>query len=268
MAKCSGDPSGQGKSSTTADSDLTAASACSGQSHRHRGRVGIGSSPGKEMKRGAPTNAPPAADSVQSKRLETRCANVAEEDRIDSLEDIRYRIGPDCLALRSKRIGAAWQQLRVSAAMAIEWLRVCLRQGWLGNRGRHQEPANAPPNASTSRPSEPERDAGAVASPAGDHAPAPPHPAGPRRHPPFVTDPHHPTRRQLARSLGPPPKFDRRRRPRHRPDTPTEANYPGSTFLGTTLELALEHSSWDSSRVALGAVFPAPGALLVHTATG
>lgn len=92
------------------------------------------------MKRGAPTNAPPAADSVQSKRLETRCANVAEEDRIDSLEDIRYRIGPDCLALRSKRIGAAWQQLRVSAAMAIEWLRVCLRQGWLGNRGRHQEP--------------------------------------------------------------------------------------------------------------------------------
>jgi hypothetical protein len=49
-------------------------------------------------------------------------------------------IGPDCLALRPKRTGAAWQQLRASAAVAIEWLRVNLRQGWLGNGGRHQAP--------------------------------------------------------------------------------------------------------------------------------
>jgi hypothetical protein len=47
-------------------------------------------------------------------------------------------IGPDCLAVRPKRTGVAWQQLRASAAVAIEWLRVNLRQGWLGNGGRYQ----------------------------------------------------------------------------------------------------------------------------------
>jgi hypothetical protein len=52
----------------------------------------------------------------------------------------RYRIDPDCMRLRPKRIGAGWQQLRASAAVVSEWLRVCFRQGWLSKNGRHQEP--------------------------------------------------------------------------------------------------------------------------------
>jgi hypothetical protein len=63
-----------------------------------------------------------------------------EYERIHNHNRRRYRIGPDCLELRPKRIGAAWQQLRVSAATVIEWLRVCFRQGWIGKSGRHQEP--------------------------------------------------------------------------------------------------------------------------------
>ena len=43
---------------------------------------------------------------------------------------IQYLLAPDCLALRPKRPGMAWQQLRASAAMLIEWLRVFQRGGW------------------------------------------------------------------------------------------------------------------------------------------
>jgi hypothetical protein len=64
----------------------------------------------------------------------------SEYERIHDLNRDRYRIGPDCLRLRPKRLRAGWQQLRASAAVAIEWLRVCFRQGWLGSRGRHTEP--------------------------------------------------------------------------------------------------------------------------------
>ena len=64
----------------------------------------------------------------------------SEYERIHDLNRDRYRIGPDCFRLRPKRIGAGWQQLRASAAVVIEWLRVCFRQGWLGSRGRHTEP--------------------------------------------------------------------------------------------------------------------------------
>jgi len=64
----------------------------------------------------------------------------SEYERIHDLNRDRYKFGPDCLALRPKRIGVAWQQLRVSAATVIKWLRVCFRQGWLGNHGRHEDP--------------------------------------------------------------------------------------------------------------------------------
>jgi hypothetical protein len=43
---------------------------------------------------------------------------------------IRYLVAPDRLALRPKRPGMAWQQLRSSAAVFIEWLRVLQRAGW------------------------------------------------------------------------------------------------------------------------------------------
>lgn len=43
---------------------------------------------------------------------------------------IQYLIAPDCQALRPKRPGMAWQQLRASAAVFVEWLRVLRRSGW------------------------------------------------------------------------------------------------------------------------------------------
>jgi hypothetical protein len=43
---------------------------------------------------------------------------------------IQYLVAPDCLALRPKRPGMAWQQLRSSAAVFVEWLRVMQRAGW------------------------------------------------------------------------------------------------------------------------------------------
>lgn len=49
---------------------------------------------------------------------------------------IQYLVAPDCLALRPKRPGRACQQLRASAALLIEWLRVTLRAGLLGGPTR------------------------------------------------------------------------------------------------------------------------------------
>lgn len=49
----------------------------------------------------------------------------------------RYRSGGKSIADRPKRIGRGCQQLRANAAMLIEWIRVCFRQGWLGNGGRN-----------------------------------------------------------------------------------------------------------------------------------
>jgi hypothetical protein len=43
---------------------------------------------------------------------------------------IQYGVAPDSLAIRPKRIGIAWQQLRASAAVLIEWLRVYQRAGF------------------------------------------------------------------------------------------------------------------------------------------
>lgn len=42
---------------------------------------------------------------------------------------IQYLVAPDCLALRRKRPGMAWQQLRANAALLIDWLRVLQRAG-------------------------------------------------------------------------------------------------------------------------------------------
>lgn len=43
---------------------------------------------------------------------------------------IQYLVAPDSLAIRPKRIGKAWQQVRASAAMVIDWLRIFQMSGW------------------------------------------------------------------------------------------------------------------------------------------
>lgn len=45
----------------------------------------------------------------------------------------RYKVGPSSLGQRPKRRGRDWQQLRASAALFVEWLRICYREGWLGD---------------------------------------------------------------------------------------------------------------------------------------
>ncbi len=53
---------------------------------------------------------------------------------------IQYGVAPDSLAIRPKRIGIAWQQLRASAAVLIEWLRVYQRADF-GRRKSSLAPA-------------------------------------------------------------------------------------------------------------------------------
>ena len=163
-----------------------------------------------------------------------------EYERIHNHNRHRYRISPDCLELRPKRIGAAWQQLRVSATV-IEWLRVCFHQGWIGKSG-HQNPPNAPPNASSSKPAElanASADA-AAGSPNADPAPAPHHPGSPPPSRYIATSPSGlaaaclptaVTPHLAARGHPPTPARPNQARPRRR-----------RAFPATTLELAPEHS--------------------------
>jgi hypothetical protein len=51
----------------------------------------------------------------------------------------RYSVAGDNHALRPKRIGLACQQLRADAALLIEWLRILVREGWLGSARRNRQ---------------------------------------------------------------------------------------------------------------------------------
>jgi len=46
---------------------------------------------------------------------------------------VQYLLAADGLALRPKRPGIAWQQIRASAGMLIEWRRIFQRAGWGAN---------------------------------------------------------------------------------------------------------------------------------------
>ena len=54
----------------------------------------------------------------------------------------RYKVAPDSLSMRPKRIGAAAQQLRADAAVLLEWLRICWREGWLPGVPRQRRDAH------------------------------------------------------------------------------------------------------------------------------
>ncbi|MCU1529283.1 MAG: hypothetical protein JWP75_3046 [Frondihabitans sp.] len=68
----------------------------------------------------------------------------------------RYRVASDDHMLRPKRRGIACQQLRANAALVIEWLMICNREGWLASarcrlrdadRRKREHPAVAWPSA-------------------------------------------------------------------------------------------------------------------------
>jgi hypothetical protein len=67
-----------------------------------------------------------------------------EYERAHHLARVRYLVGPDTLANRPKRIGAPCQQLRSSAALLLEWLRISRRHGWLGRGARRASPRPQP----------------------------------------------------------------------------------------------------------------------------
>jgi hypothetical protein len=50
----------------------------------------------------------------------------------------RYGVAGKNADARLKRRGFPFQQLRASAALAIEWFRICLRYGWLGSARRRE----------------------------------------------------------------------------------------------------------------------------------
>lgn len=54
---------------------------------------------------------------------------------------IHYGSGGKSLAERLRRPGIAWQQLRASAGLVVEWVWVLSRQGWIGRkRTERQQP--------------------------------------------------------------------------------------------------------------------------------
>lgn len=57
-------------------------------------------------------------------------------ERAHELGRRRYRVGADTNDLRPRRIGRGCQQLRASAAVLIEWLRILHLQGWMGSNRR------------------------------------------------------------------------------------------------------------------------------------
>lgn len=64
----------------------------------------------------------------------------------------RYAVGGDTKADRPKRRGLGVQQLRASAALVIEWLTICHREGWLPGSQRintHEEIAMSKARAAT-----------------------------------------------------------------------------------------------------------------------
>ena len=55
----------------------------------------------------------------------------------------RYKVAAASLGQRPKRRGRDWQQLRASAALFVEWLRICSREGWLGDERTNCKQAHA-----------------------------------------------------------------------------------------------------------------------------
>jgi hypothetical protein len=63
-------------------------------------------------------------------------------ERAHHLFRTRYHVAANSYAMRPKRIGLPWQQLRANAALVVEWLRILHRQGWMGSPRRRNRETN------------------------------------------------------------------------------------------------------------------------------
>lgn len=59
-----------------------------------------------------------------------------EYERVHDLWRDRYRVGADSVAMRPKRKGKQWKQLRCYAELIVEWLKIAHRYGYLNGRRR------------------------------------------------------------------------------------------------------------------------------------
>lgn len=53
----------------------------------------------------------------------------------------RYKVAADDIGIRPKVRSIGWHRLRANVAALIEWLRICLREGWLGSARRNHRSA-------------------------------------------------------------------------------------------------------------------------------
>lgn len=53
----------------------------------------------------------------------------------------RYKVAADDLGVRPKIRDIGWHRLRANVAAFVDWLRICFRQGWLGNPKRNDAEA-------------------------------------------------------------------------------------------------------------------------------
>ena len=49
----------------------------------------------------------------------------------------RYKVAADDIGIRPKVRGIHWHRLRANVAGLVEWLRICLREGWLASARRN-----------------------------------------------------------------------------------------------------------------------------------
>jgi hypothetical protein len=56
----------------------------------------------------------------------------------------RYKVGADDRSIRAKARGIGWHRLRANVACLIDWLRILIREGWLGSPRRNHKDCERP----------------------------------------------------------------------------------------------------------------------------
>jgi hypothetical protein len=56
----------------------------------------------------------------------------------------RYKVGADDRSIRPKARGIGWHRLRANVACLIDWLRILIREGWLGSPRRNHKSCERP----------------------------------------------------------------------------------------------------------------------------
>lgn len=55
------------------------------------------------------------------------------QERVHSLNRIRNNVGPKGIEVIARRVGLPWLRFRAYIGRALDWFKICLRNGWLGS---------------------------------------------------------------------------------------------------------------------------------------